>query len=193
MKRNLYVSAAASVVLMAGGPVAAAAAASADTARTVPAATAARGDVTAEAAIAAALKNYPGVVESLDRDGNVWHVDVITKDGKGHAELEVDAATGAVTRQNVDTGEDSSEHKELLAAKVTAGQAGKAAVAAHPGQVWTVEWDADDNGKAPYWHVEVRGADGKTWDASVDPTTGKATAQSDSDGDSDSDSDGGNG
>lgn len=59
MKRNLYVSAAASVVLMAGGPVAAAAAASADTARTVPAATAARGDVTAEAAIAAALKNYP--------------------------------------------------------------------------------------------------------------------------------------
>ncbi|MEU9143196.1 PepSY domain-containing protein [Streptomyces sp. NPDC048349] len=187
MKRTVYVSAAASVILMAGGPVAAAAAAPADTARTVPAAAAPQVEVTAEAALAAALKNYPGVVESLDRDANVWHVDVITKDGKGHAELEVDAASGAVTRKNVDTDEDSSEHKDLLAAKVTAEQAAKAAVAAHPGQVWTVEWDSEDDGRAAAWHVEVRGADGKTWDASVDATTGKATTQSDSDGDSDDD------
>ncbi len=186
MKRNVYVSAAASVVLMAGGPVAAAAAASADTARTAPTAVAPLVDVTAEAALAAALKNYPGVVESLDREANVWHVDVITKDGKGHAELEVDAASGAVTRQNVDTGQDGNEHKDLIAAKITAEQAAKAAVAAHPGQVWTVEWDSDD-GKAASWHVEVRGADGKTWDASVDATTGKVTTQSDSDGDSGND------
>ncbi|MFD4243213.1 PepSY domain-containing protein [Streptomyces sp. NPDC058525] len=184
MKRNLYVSAAVSVVLMAGGPVAAAAAAAADTARTAPAAAAPMVDVTAEAAIAAALKNYPGVIQSLDRDGNTWDVDVITKDGKGHAELQVDAATGAVTRQNVDTDEDADKHKDLLAAKVTAEQAAKAAVAAHPGQAWTVEWDSQDDGRAAAWHVEVRGADGKTWDASVDATTAKVTTQSDSGNDS---------
>ncbi|MEU9304293.1 PepSY domain-containing protein [Streptomyces sp. NPDC048269] len=185
MKRNLYVSAAVSVALMAGGPVAAAAAASADTARTVAAATAARGDVTAEGAAAAALKHYPGVVESLDKDGSTWHVDVVSKDGKGHAELEVNAVSGAVATQNKDTGEDSSETAALRAAKVTAEQAAKAALAARSGQVWSVEWDDDDNGKAPYWHVEGKTADGKTWDASVDATTAKVTSGSDSDGDED--------
>ncbi|MFE9927468.1 PepSY domain-containing protein [Streptomyces sp. NPDC005533] len=190
MKRNVFVSAAASVVLLTAAPLATAATASADPARTVPASAAARADVSAEQAIAAALKNYPGVVESLDRDGNIWHVDVITKDGKGHAELEVDAATGKVSRQNVDNDENPGEHKGLLAAKVTAAQAAKAAVAAHPGTTWTVEWDSDDDsGKAPYWHAEVKGSDGKTWNASVDPTTGKVTAQTDSDSNSDSDSD----
>lgn len=189
MKRNVYVSAAASVVLMAGGPVAAAAAASADTARTVPAATAARGDVTAEGAAAAALKHYPGVVESLDKDGSVWHVDVVGKDGKSHAELEVNATSGAVTTSNQDTEQDSSEYKSLLAAKVTAEQAVKAAAAAHPGQVLSAEWDDDDDsGKAAYWHVEGKSPDGKTWDAAVDATTAKVTpSPSDSDSDNDGD------
>ncbi|MGW7330655.1 PepSY domain-containing protein [Streptomyces sp. NPDC054840] len=188
MKRNVFVSAAASVVLLTAAPVSTAAVATADAARTAPASAAARVDVSAEQAIAAALKNYPGLVESIDRDGNVWHVDVITKDGKGHAELEVDAATGKVSRENVDTNENPGEHKGLLAAKITAAQAAKAAVAAHPGTTWTVEWDADDDsGRAPYWHVEVKGSDGKTWNASVDPKTGKVTAQNDSDSDSDSD------
>ncbi|MEY2228683.1 PepSY domain-containing protein [Streptomyces sp. BF23-19] len=188
MKRNVFVSAAASVVLLTAAPVATAATASADSARTAPASAAARADVSAEQAIAAALKNYPGVVESLDRDGNIWHVDVITKDGKGHAELEVDAATGKVSRESVDKDENPGEHKGLLAAKITAAQAAKAAVAAHPGTTWTVEWDSDDDsGKTPYWHVEVKGSDGKTWNGSVDPTTGKVTAQTDSDSDSDSD------
>ncbi|WP_051782306.1 MULTISPECIES: PepSY domain-containing protein [unclassified Streptomyces] len=190
MKRNVFVSAAASVVLLTAAPSATAATASADSARTASVSAAARADVSAEQAVAAALKNYPGLVESLDRDGNIWHVDVITKDGKGHAELEVDAATGKVSRKNVDKDENPGEHKGLLAAKITAAQAAKAAVAAHPGTTWTVEWDSDDdNGQAPYWHVEVRGSDGKTWNASVDPTTGKVTAQTDSDSNSDSDSD----
>ncbi|EFL13255.1 PepSY domain-containing protein [Streptomyces sp. C] len=188
MKRNLYVSAAvaAAVALLAGGPAAAAVATPADAARTAPAAApAAPADTTAEGAAAAALKDYPGVIESLDRDGNVWHVDVVTKDGKGHAELKVDAANGKVTRENVDTDEDAGEHKDLLAAKVTAEKALKAAVAAHPGEAWAVEWDSDDNGKSASWHVEVRGSDGKTWDGSVDATTGKVTARSDSDDDYD--------
>uniref|UniRef100_A0AAU2JX83 PepSY domain-containing protein n=1 Tax=Streptomyces sp. NBC_00049 TaxID=2903617 RepID=A0AAU2JX83_9ACTN len=188
MKRTVYISAAASVVLMLGGPVAAASAASADTARTLPAASAARVDVTADGAAEAALKKYPGVVESLDKDGAVWHVDVITKDGKKHAELEVDATSGAVTQRGEDTNENAGEHKALLAAKVDAQKAGKAAVAVHPGQVWSVSWDDDDDGATAYWHVEVKGSDGKTWNAHVDPTTGKATASTDS-GDSDNDND----
>lgn len=193
MKRNAYVCVAASVVLMAGGPVAAAAAAPADAARTAPAAAAPTVDVTAEAVLAAALKDYPGVVESLDRDGGVWHVDVITKDGKGHAELEVDATSGAVTRQDVDTDEDPAEHKDLLAAKVTAAQAAQAALAAHPGQIRTVEWDSADDGRAASWHVEVRGSDGKTWDASVDGATGKATTRPDVDDDTGGGTDSGSG
>ncbi|MFJ7774009.1 hypothetical protein [Streptomyces yangpuensis] len=81
MKRTRYVSAAAAVTLIVGGPATAAAAVSADAARTATAAPALRADVTAEGAAAAALKHYPGVVESLDKDGSVWHVDVISKDG----------------------------------------------------------------------------------------------------------------
>ncbi|MFJ9545141.1 PepSY domain-containing protein [Streptomyces erythrochromogenes] len=186
MKRTRYVSAATAVVLMTGGPVAIATAAAADPARTVTAAPAAlRVDVTAESASAAALKHYPGVIESLDQDGTVWHVDVISKDGKGHAELQV-SASGSVTEQNRDTNENAAENKALVSAKVTAQQAMKAALAAHPGQVTTVEWD-DDDGTAS-WHVEIKGKDGKTWDAQVNPATGKVT-QSDSGGDSDDDGD----
>ncbi|MEU9082374.1 PepSY domain-containing protein [Streptomyces sp. NPDC048357] len=191
MKRNTYISAAASVVLIVGGPVAAATAASADTARTVTSAAAAVPTAeTAEEASAAALKHYPGLVESLDKDGSVWHVDVISKDGKGHAELEV-AADGTVTEENVDTDEDAAEHKDLIAAKVTAEQAMEAAVAAHPGQVWSVGWEDDEDGGAHYWEVEVRSSDGKTWDAHVDHATGKVT-QSGSDSDNTDDNDGGN-
>ncbi|MEU7725243.1 PepSY domain-containing protein [Streptomyces sp. NPDC040724] len=187
MKRTTCISAAASVVLIVGGPVSAATAASADTARTVTAAAAAVPTAeTAEQASAAALKHYPGVVESLDKDGTVWHVDVISKDGKGHAELEV-AADGTVTEENLDTDENPAEHKDLIAAKVTAEQAMKAALAAHTGQVWSVSWQDDEDGDAHYWEVEVRSSDGKTWDAHVDHATGKVT-QSDAnsnDGDDD--------
>ncbi|MEW2136165.1 PepSY domain-containing protein [Streptomyces sp. NPDC005409] len=182
MKRTAYISAAASVVLMVAGPVAAATAASADTARSVGATAAVRADVTAEAAAAAAVKKYPGVVESLDKDGDTWHVDVISKDGKEHAELEV-AANGAVTERNRES-EDSTENEELLEAKVTAQQAVKAALTSHPGAVESVGWD--DDGGAKYWEVEVKGADGKTWNGHVDPGTGKVTESTDS-GDSDDD------
>lgn len=186
MKRTAYIATAASVVLMFGGPVAAAAAATADTARTVPAATAARADVTAEAAIAAALKAHPGVVQSVDRDGSVWHVDVISKDGK-HAELEVNSATGSVTKENQDDNDDDdNENAALLAAKVKAQQAVKTALAAHAGQVWSVNWDDDDDNGKTYWEVEVKTTGGKTQNVHVDPATGKVTASTpDSDSDDD--------
>ncbi|WP_073911431.1 PepSY domain-containing protein [Streptomyces sp. CB00455] len=191
MKRTTYISAAASLVLMLGGPAAGAAAVPAGAARAARAATAARADVTAEEALAAALKKHPGVAESLDRDGSVWHVDVIGKDGKSHAELEVDSASGAVTQPDQADSEDPGEHKALLSAKVTADKAGKAAVAAHPGQVWSLDWDGDDDsGKAPYWHVEVKTSGGKTQNVTVDASTGKVTASgADSDDGNDNDND----
>src|SRR5689334_25040151 len=92
-KHKACVGAAAAALLIAGGPAAAAAAHTADAARTAPAAAAARADVDAAGAAAAALKKYPGVVSSVDKDGAVWHVDVIGKDGK-HAELTVDTRSG---------------------------------------------------------------------------------------------------
>ncbi|MET9463267.1 PepSY domain-containing protein [Streptomyces sp. NPDC006544] len=181
MQRNTYVSAAAAVVLALGGPVAAAATAAAAAPAALPAATAARADVTAEAAAAAALKAHPGVVESLDRDGAVWHVDVVAKDGT-HAELEVNAASGAVTKEDQDDERQAEEYAALLAAKVTAEQAMKTALAAHPGTVWSVEWDDGDNGGAASWNVEVKTADGKTQNVHVDTATAKVVP-SDSDDD----------
>ncbi|MBT2451249.1 PepSY domain-containing protein [Streptomyces sp. ISL-43] len=189
MQRNTYVSAAAAMVLALGGPVAAAATASADTATALPTATAARADVTAEAAAAAALKAHPGVIQSLDRDGAVWHVDVISKDGT-HSELEVDAASGSVTRENQDDEQRADEYAALLAAKVTAEQAMKTALAAHPGKVWSVQWDDDDNnGRAAYWNVEVKTTDGRTQNVHVDTATAKVVS-SDSDGNGNDNDDG---
>lgn len=193
MKRTVYVSTAAAVVLIAGGPVAAAATSTADAARTTAsaanAATAARADVDAWGAAAAALKHYPGTVESIDKDGSTWHVDVIGKNGK-HAEVTVAAGSGAATTRNSDDdgdGDDAKQAKQLVAAKYTAQKAIKAALAAHPGKVWSVNWDDDDNGGARYWNVEIKSGD-RTQNVHVDPTTGKATLSgSDSDGDGDSD------
>ncbi|MFD6886201.1 PepSY domain-containing protein [Streptomyces sp. NPDC059957] len=183
MQRNTYVSAAAAVVLALGGPVAAAATASAATPTALTAATAARADVTAEAAAAAALKANPGVIESLDRDGAIWHVDVVSKDGT-HSELEVDAVSGSVTKENQDDDQKADDYASLLAAKVTAEQAMKTAVAAHPGKVWSVEWDEDDdgNGRAATWNVEVKTTDGKTQNVHVDTATAKVvSSESDND------------
>ncbi|NEC93699.1 hypothetical protein G3I71_50080, partial [Streptomyces sp. SID12501] len=119
MKRNLYVSAAASVVLLAGGPAVAAAATGADTARTAPASAVARVDVDAGGAAAAALKHFPGVVESLDQDGAIWHVNVIGKDGVTNSELEV-STTGAVTERNKDRDDNAAENARLVGAQITA-------------------------------------------------------------------------
>lgn len=191
MQRNTYVSAAAAVVLALGGPVAAAATASADTSTALTPATAARVDVTAEAAAAAALKAYPGVIESLDRDGAVWHVDVVSRDGT-HSELEVNAASGSVTKEDQDDEQQPDEYASLLAAKVTAEQAMKAALAAHPGKVWSVEWDEDDDrdGRAASWNVEIKTTDGKTQNVHVDSATPKViSSESDDNGNDSGDGD----
>ncbi|MFE2924794.1 PepSY domain-containing protein [Streptomyces goshikiensis] len=190
MQRSTYISTAAAVVLMVGGPVAAAAAATSGAAGTPSAATAAaRADVDATGAAEAAVKHYPGTVVSLDKDGAVWHVDVIGKNGK-HAELTVDTRSGKVFTEHADgdDGDNAQEKKQLLAAKVNAQKAVKAALAARPGQVRSVDWDDGDNGGARYWDVEIQPkGGGATRHVHVDATTGKATVSS-----SDSDADDGN-
>ncbi|MFD3553216.1 PepSY domain-containing protein [Streptomyces goshikiensis] len=194
MQRSTYISTAAAVVLMVGGPVAAAAAATSDAARTPSAATAAaRADVDATGAAEAAVKHYPGTVESLDEDGAVWHVDVIGKNGK-HAELTVDTRSGKVSTEHADEddgGDNAKENKQLIAAKVSAQKAIKAALAAHPGQVRSVSWDDDDNGGARSWEVEIRPkGGGDTKNVHVDATTGKVTvSSSDSDNDENDEND----
>ncbi|MFJ5633285.1 PepSY domain-containing protein [Streptomyces goshikiensis] len=193
MQRSTYISTAAAVVLMVGGPVAAAAAATSGAAGTPSAATAAaRADVDATGAAEAAVKHYPGTVVSLDKDGAVWHVDVIGKNGK-HAELTVDTRSGKVFTEHADSDDDDNaqEKKQLLAAKVNAQKAVKAALAARPGQVRSVDWDDGDNGGARYWDVEIQPkGGGATRHVHVDATTGKATvSSSDSDSDDDNDND----
>ncbi|GGZ58323.1 PepSY domain-containing protein [Streptomyces subrutilus] len=184
MKRTVYIATAASVVLMLGGPVAsAAAAASTAGSATASVSTPARADATAESAVKAALKAYPGVVESVDRDGSVWHVDVITKAGK-HAEVQVDAATGAVTRQERDNDDDADQHAPLLAAKVSAAQAVTAALKAHPGTVRSVDWD-DGDGRAAYWDVEVKTTGGKTQNVHIDSASAKVLSSTTGDNDDD--------
>ncbi|MFE9565489.1 PepSY domain-containing protein [Streptomyces sp. NPDC006487] len=184
MKRTLYVSsAAAAAALLVVGPVAAATAASTTEAATGGVSAPLRAAVDAEGAAAAALKSHPGVIESLDKDGSVWHVNVIGKDG-GNTELLVTAATGSVAVENSDENDDDGdEDAALVAAKVTAQQAMKAAVAAHPGPVWSVQWDDDDDSNKTYWDVEVKSG-GSTTNVHVDPTSGKATvSHSDNDND----------
>lgn len=77
--------------------------------------------VTLNAAAAAALKNVPGSVTSIDLDddddddngrGNVlrWDIDITGKDGKQH-ELRVDAKTGKVTVDHDDDGDDDRDDR----------------------------------------------------------------------------------
>ncbi|MBT2472049.1 PepSY domain-containing protein [Streptomyces sp. ISL-66] len=192
MQRYTYVSAAAAVVLALGGPVAAAATASADTAKAPSATTVARAEITAEAAASAALKAHPGVIESLNRDGAVWHVDVISKDGT-HAEIDVDAASGGVTKESQDDEQRAKEYADLLAAKVTATQAIKTALAAHPGKVWSVDWYDADNGRAAYWNVEVKTTNGKTQKVHVDTATAKVVPSDNNGNDGEDGQDGNSG
>ncbi|MEU3466571.1 PepSY domain-containing protein [Streptomyces sp. NPDC006687] len=187
MKRNVIICTAAALALMAGGPVAVAAAATGDAARAVTTAAAARADVTADGAVDAALKHYPGVVESLDQDGSVWHVNVVAKNGK-EAEIDVSGSGKAATRDS-DTDTDGNEHASLIAAKVDAKRAMKAALAASPGKVTSLDWDDGDNGGTPYWNAQIKGSDGQTRSVHVDPTSGKATTAPASSNDHDSDND----
>lgn len=153
--------------------------------------------LTAAQAAAAALKQHPGTVESVDLDddddddrssaGRHWEVDIIGQDGKWY-DLRVDASTGAVRADNDDDDNDDDDRRERAAvrgAEVDARGAATAALKKHPGAVTSV--DSDDDSKTGRWEVTVRGDDGRTHEVTVDMSSGAVAADRDDSDDQDDD------
>ncbi|MFJ9028167.1 PepSY domain-containing protein [Streptomyces sp. NPDC102274] len=132
--------------------------------------------LTASEAAAAALKEYPGAVASVERDDDDsdrhWEIDLFGKDSRWY-ELRVDGATGRV---RVDSDDDDDDHRDdraaLGAASVDVQRATAAALASVPGTVTSAEIDDDHNG---LWEIDVRGKDGRAHELNVHAKTGKVT------------------
>ncbi|MFE4372488.1 PepSY domain-containing protein [Streptomyces sp. NPDC056835] len=140
--------------------------------------------LTASEAAAAALKEYPGAVTSVERDDDGdrhWEIDLFGKDNRRY-ELRVDAATGTVRVDRDDDGNDGDDdhgddRAASRAASVDVQRATAAALASVPGTVTAAEID-DDNGG---WEIDVRGEDGRTHELHVHAKTGEVTVDSDDD------------
>ncbi|MGQ4512422.1 PepSY domain-containing protein [Streptomyces sp. DW26H14] len=201
MKRNIVIAAVAAAVLIGGGTYSAvaltggdggsgadtsASGSSTSAAGTAPA-TGAGGPLTADGAARAALRAYPGTVVSVEReDGGLWEVELRTK-GRGAAhELDIDASTGAVRKDERDPGDDGDGLASLAGARLTASEAARAARTAVPGTVTSVE--VDDH-HAGVWEVGVRPAHGGHRDLRVDARTGAVTARPQHDDGHDGDDD----
>ncbi|MFE0423098.1 PepSY domain-containing protein [Streptomyces sp. NPDC058953] len=198
MKRKIVIATAVAA-LMAGGTFTAFAASGSSDDGTPPAA-----KISVAEASDAALAKVPGTVKSADRDDDGkgdWEIEIRTSDGT-EREVTVDAQSGEARIDAADA-DDSTDDKDddrddrddrsddaddrdgrdddrsddrsddaaaAAAAKTTAGQATDAALKLHPGKVTDVEFDDDR------WEVEVRGADGKSYEVAVDATTAKAAS-----------------
>ncbi|RYJ27693.1 Asp-rich hydrophilic protein [Streptomyces sp. L-9-10] len=154
--------------------------------------------LTAGEAAAAALKEHPGAVASVERDDDGdrhWEIDLFGKDNRWH-ELRVDAATGAVRVDRDDDGDDDrdddhgDDRAALRAASVDVQRAVAAALASAPGTVTSAEIDDDHDGR---WEIDVRGEDGRTHELNVHATTGEVTVDRDDDGRDDHGDDDGRG
>lgn len=143
-----------------------------------------RKSLTASEAAAAALAKYPGAVASVERDDDSadrWEVDLLGKDNRWR-DLRVDPATGTVSVDRDDDGDDSAgdgdERAALRAATVDVRKAASVALASVPGAVTSIEIDDDLTNR---WEVEVKGKDGRSHELNVNAKTGKVTADSDDD------------
>jgi uncharacterized membrane protein YkoI len=202
MRRDITIAAVTAVVLIGGGSytafatgdraedhgrdgrvLAARTAPAAPGASAVPGASGARTALTASEAAAAALKEYPGTIASVEREDRAgWEVELLGGDGTWR-ELKIDARTGVVRvddRDRGDDGRDSAERKALSGAGVGAERAAAAALASTPGSV--AEIDLDDDGTA-HWEVEVIGKDHTRHELRVDARTAEVTADRNHDGD----------
>ncbi|MGS2590482.1 PepSY domain-containing protein [Streptomyces hebeiensis] len=142
--------------------------------------------LTASDAAAAALRQHPGAVTSVDLDDDRkdrWEVDLLGKDNRWY-ELDVNATTGSVRAHSDDDGDDSDDDDRaaLRSATVTAQQAASTALGSVPGTVTSAELDDDGDNR---WEVDVRGKDGRSHELHVDARTAKVTADRDDDGDDD--------
>lgn len=152
--------------------------------------------VTAADAIAAALRNTPGTAVSAeledaddaDDDGEkaAWDVDVLSGGGTWHS-VRVDPATGKVLGSHADDDGDDGTAEVRAALKGTSVDAAEAArAAAVHGTVTSVDLDDDDRRSAA-WDVETRSGGKAERDWTVDPGTGKVTADRSDDGDDSAD------
>ncbi|MFI5659802.1 PepSY domain-containing protein [Streptomyces sp. NPDC051684] len=147
--------------------------------------------VSAEDAIAAALKHTPGTAVGADLDSDdgrlVWDVDVIGSGDKWQ-HVEVDPGTGKVLGSHTERDDDGDDSAARVAASLkdastSAEDAAKAA--ASKGTVTSV--DADDDGSVKVWEVETTSANGTQHDWHVDFKSGAVTVDHTSDDDGDDD------
>ncbi|WP_042167636.1 PepSY domain-containing protein [Streptomyces sp. NBRC 110035] len=145
-------------------------------------------DVTADEAVAAALKHRPGTAVSVELDDDdddddddhrgkaAWEVDILGGGDTWHS-VWIDPSSGKVLGPERDDDEDDDTAEARAALKgtsVTAGEAARAAAA--KGTVTSVDLDDDTKG----WEVEtVAGGDDREW--LVGLNSGKITADDDSD------------
>ncbi|MEU1482366.1 PepSY domain-containing protein [Streptomyces sp. NPDC005752] len=217
MKRNIAVAALTAAVLVGGGLVTTAAFADSEGGgnddRTVAGTdraaatngdaggtgTAKTGRTALDEAVGAALKAVPGTVTEAELDDDddsartVWELDVYGSDKVWH-DVTVDARNGKVLSHREDDDNDDRDRHAPRAAGVPLDAAVKAALAAQPGTVTSVDLDddGDDNGGgggAPHWDVDVTGKDGKQHELHVDAKSGKVTVDQDDDRNDDQDDD----
>jgi len=178
MTRKLVIATVAAAALIGGGTATAVAVSGDD-------GTAARRDgsvevkssrVTAEQAIAAALKQTPGTAVSADLDddngGRVWEVDVLTAQSTWKS-VQVDPGSGRVlgTHTDDEDGDDTAEVRAALKGTSVSAEEAARAAATH-GTVTSVGLD-DETGT---WEAETAASRGQDKDWSVDPRSGKVTA-----------------
>jgi uncharacterized membrane protein YkoI len=131
--------------------------------------------ITADQAMAAALKAVPGTVGQADLDGDhdgaAWEVEILTPSA-GAREVLIDAMTGAVRAQRAD--DDTDDLAALNSVKTRAQEAVKTAGRAAPGTVTSVELDRRHG--TLVWEVEVTDRSGAERKLAMDAATGKVTA-----------------
>lgn len=129
-------------------------------------------------------------VEFEDEDGSgLWEVKTVA--GGKHAEIKIDAATGAVVASK--DKDDASDEDEAVTSEAMGGTLADLvtkAEAASGGKVMAIEADHED-GEFRGMEVEIVKADGSTHDFVLNPTDGKLTPRGgDDDGHEDDESNG---
>ncbi|MDF6044924.1 PepSY domain-containing protein [Streptomyces sp. JH14] len=134
-------------------------------------------------AVAAAVKAVPGTVTEArldDRNGrNVWQLDAYGSD-RVRYDVTVDADTAKVLGRHTS---DDRGRRTPPSAPVTLSAAVDAALRTEAGTVTSIELDdADRNGRALHWEVDVRDANGMHHELNVDARTARVTADDPGDG-----------
>ncbi|MGD6754482.1 PepSY domain-containing protein [Streptomyces sp. BH105] len=147
--------------------------------------------VSAQDAIAAALKHTPGTAVGADLDSDdgrlVWEVDVIGSGDKWQ-HVDVDPGNGKVLGSHTERDDDGDDSAARVAATLkdastSAEDAAKAAAA--KGTVTSV--DADDDGTVKVWEVETTSSNGTEHDWHVDLRSGAVSVDHSSDDDGEDD------